>query len=668
MAPVLPVYSSLPSSLSTAGLPQLDDTSDPDTLPLPLHSHEKQRRTEDDGEDTEEQEYELTDREGREGLLSGRRKREGDEDEGEYDGERETLEDALRVEARRKGWMKDVQITPRCSLLTVLFLSSCLLLLFLFHPSSPYSHSRSSGLYSSSSLSAPNPLDADSKYASVPFAKLGGSWSSSGKTPTWAGGDDGEKELEEGLGPGRGRRWNGTHWWDPTVILVSLDGVRADYLERGLTPHLLNISRKGMRAEYLQPVFPSLTFPNHWSILTGLYPSSHGIVANDFWDPQLQKEFVYTDPGRSWEGEWWGGEPIWSTAVKAGLRSAVLMWPGPPLMADGTKPSLWYPFVDHYHFRKKVDRVGKWLDMPYSHRPHLMAVYAPDVDQAGHKAGPHSKTVEKALSGLDEFVRQIVEKVDERNLTDVVDVVVVSDHGMTETSNDRLIYLDDLLGPDNFAKIDRNEGWPNAALRPLPGVDPSPLLAVLRAAAAKEGSGFECYDSREGVSEGEGGVLGRWHFGGSERISPIYCVPHLGWAFTTHHEMEKVMAGNYAIKGNHGYDNALPEMHGIFVAHGPFAERLKSSPLARRRLSRSSSPPSSASPLSSDTPLTRRDPIPTDPATTVLPGFANLEVYNLVADLLRIPRERRAQTNGTEGFWEGWLGPEEVDEDGEGGA
>jgi hypothetical protein len=126
---------------------------------------------------------------------------------------------------------------------------------------------------------------------------------------------------------------------------------------------------------------------------TGLLPSSHGIVANDFWDPVQQKEFAYHEPAKSWGSEWWGGEPvrlppfflplslppsscttryaddeteqIWSTAVKNALRSAVLMWPGPPKMADGTKPTYWYPFVDHYHFRKKVERVGKWLGTPF---------------------------------------------------------------------------------------------------------------------------------------------------------------------------------------------------------------------------------------------------------------------------------------------------------------
>ncbi|BGP18628.1 hypothetical protein JCM10213_004177 [Rhodosporidiobolus nylandii] len=622
MPPVLPVYAALPSSPSTnlaAGSPSrtsLDGDS----------SAEEKRR----GDETDYEPPTDAEREGREGegLLSGRRK----EGQGAYEDEdeRETLQDALRVEGKKKEWLGGVRIAPRTIALSLLSLTVALLLLFLFHPSSPYRRAPS-GLYSSHGTWVSNPLPSDSKYGGVPFAKVGASLGNGGNTPTWAGGDNGEKELERLIKPGGGRRWNGTHWWDPTVILVSLDGVRADYLERGLTPHLLNISRKGLRAEYLEPVFPSLTFPNHWSILTGLHPSSHGIVANDFWDPRTQKEFNYQDPARSWSGEWWGGEPIWATAVKNALRGAVLMWPGPPVLKDGTKPTLWYPFVDRYHFRKKVDRVAKWLDMPYSHRPHLMTLYAPEVDQAGHRSGPESRSVQKALGAVDEMVRMIFELVDQRNLSDVVDVVVVSDHGMAETSNNRLIFLDDILGPEGFAAIERNEGWPSAGLRFKPGTDVAPLLAKLKAAGSGEGGkeGFECY-TEEDMPE-------RWHFTGNERIAPIYCIPHVGWAFTNHHELEVAMENHYAVKGNHGYDPAAPEMRGIFVAHGPFASRLKSSPSSSR--------------------FSRRAEIPTDPATTVVPGFRNLEVYELVADLLRIPKERRAATNGTEGFWEGLLGP-----------
>ncbi|GAA5874588.1 hypothetical protein JCM1840_002238 [Sporobolomyces johnsonii] len=640
MAPLsLPQYTSLPSS-SSASLP-LEQPHSPGSSP-----YLDQRRDSDDSPDEHnpaspragETDYE--DADGRRGLLSGGKKERDERDDGD--------EQSMPMEGSDRRWFQRLSSSPRTIFFSVLFLTVALLLGLLFHPSSPYAHAVShaaSDYYASSGLSiglfspasgelAANPLEEGSKYAGVPFAKVGESLDREGNTPTWAGGDAGAKELEENLGEGGGRRWNGTHWWDPTVILISMDGVRADYLTRGLTPHLLDISRKGVRAEYLKPVFPTLTFPNHWSLLTGLYPSSHGIVANDFWSPAMEKEFRYTEPAQSWESGWWGGEPIWATAVKSALRSAVLMWPGPPKLADGTKPTFWYPFVDHYHYRKKLARLAAWLDMPYYKRPHLMTVYLPEVDVAGHRAGPDSKSVNKTLSAMDEFAKQVMELVDSRGLGEVVDVVVVGDHGMTDTSNDRLIFLDEILGEQGFAGVERNEGWPSAGLRFKPEVDQSAMLSLLEAAAAQPDSGFDVYTQKT--------MPDKWHFTGNERIAPIYCVPWPGWAITSRHELEVEMGGKYKVKGNHGYDNDDPSMHTVFVAHGPFANQLKTSQRLRKRQQEAS--------------------IASDPNTTVLPGFANLEVYDLVARLLGIPEERRALNNGTSGFWERYLDDDEQEE------
>ncbi|GAA5922187.1 hypothetical protein JCM3775_003521 [Rhodotorula graminis] len=602
-------YSALPDS-SSLSLP-LERLQAHRDHPAATSAHEST------GDETEYEDYSGSS--GRQGLLSGKEEDLDDED----------LERELRP------------VSPRTLAFSALFVTSLVLLTALFRPSTftrnPYSSTSwysgaplAPGVYGSAAALAANPLPSGAKLDDIPFARVGSSKDKSGKTPTWAGGDWGEKEFEKGLVGGGGRRWNGSSWWDPTVLLVSIDGVRADYLERGLTPHLLNISRKGMRAEYLKPSFPSLTFPNHWTLLTGLYPSAHGIVANDFWDPALGREFDYREPSMSWGKEWWGGEPIWATAVKSKLRSAVFMWPSPPELTSGVSPTRFYPFINDSPYENKVDRVAKWLDLDYAHRPHLMAVYAPEVDQEGHRHGPESDVVAHTLADVDDFVRQLFDEVDRRNLTDVVDVVVVSDHGMADTSMDRLIFLDDVLGADGFDSIERNEGWPCAGLRFKPGSDEDKLVERLRDAASRSGSGFECY-TRETMPE-------RWHFTGHERIAPVYCVPDVGWAITSHHELDVVMQGEYSVKGNHGYDNDDPSMHAIFVAHGPFASQLKSSSRFAQR-------------------HRQRGAIPSDPATTVIPGFANTEVYELVAELLHIPVEERARTNGTERFWDEYLTP-----------
>ncbi|KIO34326.1 hypothetical protein M407DRAFT_16861 [Tulasnella calospora MUT 4182] len=165
---------------------------------------------------------------------------------------------------------------------------------------------------------------------------------------------------------------NGTHEFKPTILMVSLDGLRAEYVERNLTTHLHDISVQGLRAKFIRPVFPSLTFPNHWALMTGLYAESHGLVANTFFDPISGETFRYTDPKHSWNASWWGGEPAWATAVKAGLTTANLMWPGPPVTREGISPTYYVPFKDHVALDWKHDQIFEWLDMPLEVRPQLI--------------------------------------------------------------------------------------------------------------------------------------------------------------------------------------------------------------------------------------------------------------------------------------------------------
>ena len=188
---------------------------------------------------------------------------------------------------------------------------------------------------------------------------------------------------------------NGTHTFAPTTILISLDGFRADFLSRNLTPTLNAFIREGVSPKYMMPSFPSLTFPNHFTLVTGLHPESHGIVGNTFWDPEVQKEFYYTDPSRSMQPEWWNAEPIWVTAERQGVRTAIHMWPGSEAHIGAFEPA----FVDEFNgdevLHRKVERIFHWLDLPGPNdtsakdagletRPQLIAAYVPDVDADGH--------------------------------------------------------------------------------------------------------------------------------------------------------------------------------------------------------------------------------------------------------------------------------------------
>ncbi|KAI0036572.1 alkaline-phosphatase-like protein [Vararia minispora EC-137] len=420
-------------------------------------------------------------------------------------------------------------------------------------------------------------------------------------------------------------RSNGTHEYKRTVLLVSIDGLRADYLDRGLTPHLLDIAKKGLRAKYMKPVFPTLTFPNHWALMTGLYAESHGIVANNFWDAATKTEFHYNREAICWKPHWWLGEPMWETAGKAGRISANLMWPGPPVTTSGAKPTYFVPWRDHVPLQEKLDQLFSWIDLPLEKRPQLLLAYEPSLDQAGHATGPFSAHVNATLKQVDKFAKDLHTGLVDRNLTEIVDVVFVSDHGMTDTSHPELVYMDDILGADGMAEITHVDGWPSMGLHFKPTTNMTDYLNVLlKASAASSGEKFEVF-TPDTMPE-------RYHFAKNPRIAPIYIVPKMGYVLTTRKDGDVGLT-----KGNHGYDNIYPSMHAMFVAHGPFsaiAKAVQAQNTDRRSLWNANEGWHS-----------------TSDDTYVMNGFENVQIYGLVMKLLGL-EEYAASTNGTAGFWD----------------
>lgn len=320
------------------------------------------------------------------------------------------------------------------------------------------------------------------------------------------------------------------------------------------------------------PSFPSVTFPNHYTLVTGLYPESHGVVGNTFWDPELQEEFYYTDPTRSMQPKWWaGGEPLWVTAEKQSVRSAIHMWPGSEAHIE-IEPT----FVDKYNgsevLPRKVQRIFDFLDLPSaqdtgnesptSQRPQLIAAYVPVVDSDGHLYGPNSTEIRKTIQHVDTMLLEIFAGLQQRNLTNVVNIVVVSDHGMATTSTERLIQLDDLIDLDLVEHID---GWPLYGLRPKDPSDLRGLYDRLSVEAARN-PGFEVYLR-------DGDMPERYHFKHNDRIAPLWIVPTTGWAIVSRKEMDVEKAKEsgeiYHPRGLHGYDHEHPLMRAIFVARGP---------------------------------------------------------------------------------------------------
>lgn len=358
---------------------------------------------------------------------------------------------------------------------------------------------------------------------------------------------------------------NGTHGYRPTTLLISLDGFRADFLSRNLTPTLSAFVASGLSPAYLTPSFPSVTFPNHWTLATGLYPESHGIVGNTFFDPTTGKKFYYTDPERSLQHDWWGGEPLWATAERQGLKAAVHMWPGSEAY-DGWGAS----YVDHYNgtesLSRKTDRILSWLDMPLSDRPQFIAAYVPNIDAVGHKFGPNTTQTDDVIRQVDAMLSDLLHGLDARNLTDIINIVIVSDHGMASTSNDRLIYLDDII---DMSQIEHTDGWPLYGLRPFSEVNLTALHTTLTAeVAANTAKG----NSHWNVYLRDVDMPSRWHFSNNPRIAPLWIVPDAGYAIVTRKEFDlaKIEPGEtYKPAGLHGYDNLDPLMRAIFVARGP---------------------------------------------------------------------------------------------------
>lgn len=240
-------------------------------------------------------------------------------------------------------------------------------------------------------------------------------------------------------GPSRKIYSNSTHEFHQTTILISLDGFHPHYINPLDTPTMHNIMKNDYGAPYMTPSFPSLTFPNHWTLITGLYPSEHGIVGNTFYDPVLKKQFINTNPkvGGLDPDFWRGGEPIWKTAKRQNVRSAVHMWPGSEVPHIGPTEDF-----DRYNgselLSSKVDRVMGWIDREsIETRPELILTYVPTIDQFGHKYGISGQNLTEALTYVDNFIDLMQQEIHKRNLDEIVNMIIVSDHGMAPTSNDR---------------------------------------------------------------------------------------------------------------------------------------------------------------------------------------------------------------------------------------
>lgn len=333
--------------------------------------------------------------------------------------------------------------------------------------------------------------------------------------------------------------------------------------------------RTGVSPKYMLPSFPSLTFPNHFTLVTGLYPEAHGVVGNTFYDPALEEEFDYGHAEHSMQPKWWQAEPLWLRAQRQGLKSAIHMWPGSEAGIGGEegKPFAVDKFNEHEELGVKVDRVLGWLDAREEERPQFIVAYVPNVDADGHLFGPNSTEIRSTITEVDGMLGQLFAGMEERNLTDIINVVIVSDHGMATTSNARLLQYEDLISPLTPDEITHTDGWPLYGLR-LKDISEAKLIETYNALFAK--SQQEKFHRAFDVYVRDRNMPARYHFSANERIAPLWIVPKPGWAIVQKHEFDISIAREqgliYHPRGLHGYDHEHPLMRAIFLARGPAFE------------------------------------------------------------------------------------------------
>lgn len=335
------------------------------------------------------------------------------------------------------------------------------------------------------------------------------------------------------------------------TILVSIDGFRADYLDRGDTPTLKALAESGARAS-MRPSFPSVTFPNHYTLVTGKRPDRNGIVGNTMLDPRVSTEKFTM---RSLESGWWSqAKPFWVSAEQQGKRAAAMFWPGSEVEIDGVRPSRWVKFDAAMPGEARVDQVLSWLDSADGPPIAFSTLYFDVVDTEGHHYGPDSPEVRAAAASVDAALGRLVEGLKARGRFESTDIIIVADHGMAPLPAANRVVLDDII---DVSKIQLVAGGAVTMLAPKPGQ----RRAVEKAFLSKPLPHMTCWKKRK--------IPARFHYGRSKRVPAIVCLSETGWYTTTLEARKKPGKWDGKDGGAHGFDPYDPLMRAVFVAHGP---------------------------------------------------------------------------------------------------
>ncbi|KAI6652792.1 hypothetical protein LOD99_4178 [Oopsacas minuta] len=330
----------------------------------------------------------------------------------------------------------------------------------------------------------------------------------------------------------------------PPLLVVSLDGFRPDYLDSGLVPTLYKISEKGVRADYLMSQFPTKTFPNHFTIATGLHPAWHGIVDNTFYDKTLNETFKVSSKDTN-DPKWWFGTPIWKLAKDEGLISAIYYWPGSEV--SNIEPNYFFPY-QHDKLSKQLQQVNSWLLMPKERRPNLIMLYSYQPDSSTHSYGYYSHQMNKTLRNLDAELNVFISNT---SVWNCVDKIFVSDHGFANVSVNKTLYLEDII---NLALIFPVQQGPIITFNVINQSQTDMIIDMLKA-YPKHGVSFDVYKST--------GLPPRMHYGLTLRYCDVIVLNRVGWL------MFYSRSSASSLSATHGWDNHAKDMRAFFIAQGP---------------------------------------------------------------------------------------------------
>ncbi len=339
----------------------------------------------------------------------------------------------------------------------------------------------------------------------------------------------------------------------PYLILISLDGFRWDYVRRFNPPNLTTFIENGVQAEALIPAFPSKTFPNHYTIATGMYPDKHGLLGNSFYSYDKKDIYRLGDREKVEDGAWYRGSPIWITANNAGMVTASFFFVGSEADIQGIRPTYYYRYDGSVQNEVRINQVLEWLKMPEKQRPHMITLYFSDMDDTGHRYGPNDdEQLKKTLMDLDADLGKLFKGVEQTDLP--VNIIIVSDHGMLEVPVEKYLPIEAVLNDETCLTIN------NGAIVSIHPKKESQTDSVFNALKSKEDN-FKVYKTAE--------TPYFEHIPKNKNWGSIQIIPDDGYYFSGLRRINSMKGSSQKVYGEHGFDPEIKAMHGIFYGNGP---------------------------------------------------------------------------------------------------